>query len=83
MGMESEPRHEVLVNAKGEYDSRSDNKLVLNGRELDVDHIQFTGVSTKEDRLKNFAHRDYITIRMIDNVFAPFVELLSVRLRIV
>jgi len=73
MGMESEPRHEVLVNAKGEYDSESE-KLTLNGRELDVGHIQFSGVFTKEDGLKNFAHRNYIAIRMIDNVFAPFVE---------
>jgi hypothetical protein len=75
MGMEAEPIHRVLVNAKGEYDFRSD-KLALNGRELDVDHIQFTAVSTKKDGLKNFAHRDHISIQMIDNVFAPFVELL-------
>ena len=75
MGMEAEPCHRVLVHAKGEYNLGSD-KLALNGRELNVYLIQIIGVFTKEDCLKNFAHRGYIQVRMIDNVFTPFVELL-------
>jgi len=75
-GMDAEPAHRVLVNAKGDYDHRSDDKLELNGQQISLDQIQITAVSTKEDCLKNHARLSHITIRMIDHVFSPFVELL-------
>jgi hypothetical protein len=74
-GLEAEPAHRVLINAKGEYDSRSD-KLEINGQEIDLDRIQISAVPTKEDCLKSHARRGYISIGMIDHVFSPFVELL-------
>lgn len=69
-GIEAEPKHRVLVNAKGDYHRQSD-RLELNGQQIDLDYIKITAVSTKEDCIKNHARRNYITIRMIDHVL-PF-----------
>lgn len=86
-GMEAEPIHRVLVNARGEYELRSD-ALQINGQRLELNSIQFTSVSTKEDCLRSYAssrppHSDgysprfeHIAIYMIDGVFMAFVDLL-------
>jgi hypothetical protein len=74
-GMEAEPAHRVLVHLKGDYDVGSD-KLELNGQQIPLHTIQITGVSTKEDCLKSHATQNYISINMIDHVFAPFLELM-------
>jgi hypothetical protein len=74
-GMEAEPAHRVLVHLKGNYAIGSD-KLELNGQEIQLDKVQITGVSTKEDCLKSHATQNYVSIYMIDHVFVPFVELI-------
>ena len=74
-GMEAEPAHRVLVHLKGDYDVGSD-KLELNGQQIPLHTIQITGVSTKEDCLKSHATQNYISINMINHVFAPFLELM-------
>jgi hypothetical protein len=74
-GLEALPCHTVLVQAIGKYDYRSDT-LKLNGRPINLDNIQITAVSTKEDCLKSRARAERVSIYMIDSVFVPFVDLL-------
>jgi len=73
--MEAEPAHKVRVNAKGDYDYRSD-KLECNGQQINVDNILIQGVATKEDCLKSNVRHGHMTIYMIDSVFSAFVDLL-------
>jgi hypothetical protein len=72
-GVEAEPTHRVLVNAKGDYDARSD-KLEVNGLAIDLDTIQIKAVNTKEDCLKSHARLSYMSIYMIESVFVRFVD---------
>jgi hypothetical protein len=75
MRMEAEPVHRVLVRAKGDYHFSSD-KLLINGQHIEINTIQITSVSSKEDCLKSHARQGHIAIYMIDSVFLPFVDLL-------